>query len=185
VSSIPPAGTTKGEVILETIKDARHFQNKPPAPSTPSIDGDVSTLTPETKATFIGRQRNGYGKAMGDITLPAGDSVVQRMQALIEEGLKRRGYALTKGKGEAGAVSVVINEFWAWFTPGMWAVTFEARLDSAVTIKRAGASHTLNVKGHGTNNGQVASDANWQLAYKRAFDDFLVNFDREVEKAGL
>jgi len=63
---------TKGTVVIKSVADARKFENKPAAPSTPSIDGDVNEISAEQRKTFIGRQRNGFGHAMGDIVLPAG-----------------------------------------------------------------------------------------------------------------
>lgn len=48
----------KGVVYIGAISDDRHFENHPDDPSTPSIDGDVATLTPELKDRMVGRQRN-------------------------------------------------------------------------------------------------------------------------------
>ncbi|HXA13573.1 MAG TPA: hypothetical protein VNW23_00475, partial [Opitutaceae bacterium] len=69
---------SKGTVAIGSIADARHFENEPSEPSTPSIDGDVNSQSAEQLSAFIGRQRNGYGHAMGDITLPAGETVQAR-----------------------------------------------------------------------------------------------------------
>ena len=95
-----PAATTvvapanKGVVAITSVTDQRAFQNKPDDPSTPSIDGDVTKVSKDTLKTMIGRQRNGWGKAMGDIELAEGDTVESRMQALVAEGFKRRGYSI-------------------------------------------------------------------------------------------
>lgn len=185
---IPSAGApvpSKGSVYLESVTDARTFQNKPPAPSTPSVDGDVTALSAEQKSVFIGRQRNGYGKAMGDIALPAGETVQKRMTALFEEALRRRGYSLASDPSAPTTANIVIDEFWAWFTPGFLAVTFESRVTCKFSLKTAGGAQAFLVTGHGNNVGQVASDANWQLAYQRAFEDFLTQLDRELEKVKL
>ena len=175
---------TKGSIFVGTVEDARTFQNKPKDASTPSIDGDVNATSKEQLSQMIGRQRNGYGMAMGDIALSAGDSVVKRTRALLEEGLRRHGYTIT-AEASGDAATVKIDEFWAWFTPGMWAVSFEANVACKITLTRGGTATTITVRGYALNKGQVASDANWQLAYSRAFNDFLANLETELSKAGL
>src|SRR5687767_6105633 len=89
VAAVPP---TKGDIRISEVVDNRQFENKPSQPSTPSIDGDVNTLSSEQKNVMIGRQRNTYGKAMGDVSLAPGDSVNKRVRALMEQGLQQRGY---------------------------------------------------------------------------------------------
>lgn len=182
--SLAQGAVSKGDATVTAIVDNRKFENKPSDPSTPSIDGDVATLTPETKALMIGRQRNGYGHAMGDIALPEGQSVPQQVRTLIESALKARGYNVTTNDSAPTKLSVSIDQFWAWFTPGMFSVTFEARVYCALTLTKDGKSTQLVVHGDGKNSGQVASDSNWKEAYDRAYKDFLDNLSAELGKAG-
>lgn len=179
------APAQKGTVYLEAVTDNRTFENKPSDPSTPSVDGDVNTMSAEQRSMMIGRQRGGFGNAMGDIALPAGESVQKRMTALFEEALKRRGYALTTDAAVANKAAISIKEFWAWFTPGMWSVSFEARITSTLSVKTAAGAKEITITSQSYNGGQVASDANWRVAYERAFDDFLKKLDVELAAAGL
>ena len=185
VSHVPGTGPSRGSLNIGSIEDQRTFQNQPADASTPSVGGDVTTCSKDELATMIGRHRNGNGHAMGDIALPAGDSVLQRTHALLEEGLKRRGYAIAGDSSSGGTATVQIDEFWAWFTPGMWTVSFQASVVCRITITRDGNARKLLVKGYGRNQGQVANDADWQLAYARAFDAFLANLDAALSDAGL
>lgn len=176
---------SKGTVVIKKISDDRHFENKPAEPSVPSIDGDVTTISAEQRKVFIGRQRNGFGKAMGDIAMPAGQNVEDRTLALLQEGFSRRGYTVaTQGDSKDG-VDVSIDEFWAWFTPGFATISFESRITCKLTIRRGDQVQNVTVNGHGLNKGQIASDANWALAYTRGFEDFLKNLDAELAKAGF
>jgi hypothetical protein len=177
-----PAAATRGKICVTTVTDNRAFQNEPPDPSTPSVDGDVATFSAEQRASMIGRQRNGYGKAMGDIALPADDSVIKRARVLVEEGLTRRGYQVTSEPFAPASATVAIDQFWAWGTPGFWSVAFEARVYCTVTMRDGGRSGTFVIKGDGLNRGQMASDENWQQAYRAAFDDFLTKFEAEMAK---
>jgi hypothetical protein len=160
---------SRGTVSIAPVVDKRHFENYPDDPSTPSIDGNVNGLSAAAKSKMIGRQRNMFGKAMGDISL-AGQTVNSQARALVAEALKRRGYTVTDAKSNNN-VDVTLDKFWAWFTPGFWAVDFEADVQADMEVSLNGRA------GHGKNSGQVASDANWQLAFSRAYEDFLHNLD--------
>jgi uncharacterized lipoprotein YajG len=186
VPTVASVGTaSNGTVVIKAVSDARHFENNPSSPSTPSIDGDVNTITAEQRKMFIGRQRNGFGHAMGDIAMPAGQNVENRTFDLIKEGFSRRGYTVSAQGESKDVVEVSIDEFWAWFTPGFATISFESRITCKLTIRRGDQVQNLTVTGHGLNVGQIASDANWALAYTRGFDDFLKNLDAELVKVGF
>jgi hypothetical protein len=175
---------SQDSISVGQVRDKRQFENKPSDPSTPSVDGDVTQLDSATKALMIGRQRNGYGKAMGDIALPKDRSVILLTRELLIESLKRNGYSVSTAESDK-SVDVDIDEFWAWFSPGMWSVSFEARVYCTLVVKRKSDLKTVVIHGYGINKGQVASDANWQLAYQRAFEDFLSKSATELKGAGL
>ena len=186
IPSVGGTGSTgKGKMAIGSVSDNRRFENKPSSPSTPSIKGDVNSLTAAQRASFIGRQRNTWGKAIGDIALPEGESVETRVRELVRSAFATRGYTVTTELGGAATVDVVIDEFWAWFTPGFATVAFEARVGCTVTLRRGGAATEFTIQGQGKNLGQVARNANWQLAYTRAFQDFLQKLDAELESHGF
>ena len=183
-TSSAPA-VTKAKVYVAAVTDNRAFQNNPSDPSVPSIDGDVTKISPAQKDLMIGRQRGGFGNAAGDIGLPDNDSVTKRVRLLVEEGLKRSGYEVVTTPDTPTTLTVSVDQFWAWMTPGFWALTFEAKITTKVTVKTATSTSSFTVLGYGLNHGQVAKDGNWQEAYAPAFEDFLTNFKREVEKLDL
>ena len=175
VSTHEAQSASRGQVYVASITDNRQFQNKPSDPSIPSIDGDVTKLSAAEKDRMIGRQRNSFGKAMGDIALKENDSVTKRVRSLVEEGLRRKGYSITDDPKAAVAALVSVDEFWGWGTPGFWALTFEAKIQCTITVTNAAGSHNAIVKGYGINHGQVAKDVNWQEAFDPAFEDFMTN----------
>lgn len=175
-----------GHVYIAPVIDDRKFQNKPPDPSIPSIAGDVANMSAAEKDQMIGRQRNTWGHAMGDIKLPAGEAVTQRVRALAEEALSRDGYQVTDNPNAPNKVSISINEFWAWMNPGFWTLTFQAKIMCTVSVNNGdGSTHTVIARGYGTNPGQVAKDVNWQDAYAPALEDFTTNLARELQQTGL
>jgi hypothetical protein len=176
---------THGKVYVASVTDDREFQNKPSDPSIPSIDGDVTKLSVQEKDRMIGRQRNGFGHAMGDIGLAADDSVTKRARLLVEQGLMRKGYEISSDPNAPYTVAVSVKEFWAWMTPGFIALTFEAKLSCSIAVTDASGVHTAIVKGYGLNHGQFAKDVNWQEAYDPAFEDFIANVGTQWENLGL
>ena len=184
IQSIREHSGGKGEIFIGNIEDNRVFQNKPSDPSIPSIDGNVHSITPQQKEVMIGRQRNAWGRAMGDIALPVGDSVVTRTKRLLEEGFRSRGYRIASDSSAPNSASATIDEFWSWGSPGFWSISFEARVYCTIKLTKSDGSSTIVVEGYGINKGQIASDANWQLAYQRAFQDFLSKLDSKMDEAG-
>lgn len=178
------ATADKGAIRIAKVTDERHFENKPAQAATPSIDGDVNTASPETLKTMIGRQRGGFGAALGDVALTPPATVETQVQALITEGLKRRGYTVGGSSG-GDSVDVAIKEFWAWFRPGFAEIAFEADIRTVISITVSGQKRTLEVKGHGRETGQVASNEHWQRAYALAYEDYLKNLDSSLAGAGL
>jgi hypothetical protein len=174
----------KGTVAIGLITDDRIFENKPDDPATPSVKGDVNALTPAARSTYIGRQRNSYGHAMGDIALPDGGTVQGKVGELLSEGLKRRGFELTDPAKADSIVTAGVQQFWSWGTPGFVVLTFEARISCTVTVTRGSKQSTFVVKGYGKNHGQIAKDGNWQEAWDLAFTDFLANLDQQLASAG-
>ncbi|MGA2399705.1 MAG: YajG family lipoprotein [Steroidobacteraceae bacterium] len=179
------AGPATGRVFLAAVSDDRQFLNKPDDPSTPSIDGDVSNLPPEAKDRMVGRQRNGFGHAMGDVSLAANESVTKQVRSLIEQGLKGKGFQLTKDPAAPNVMTVSTQEFWSWMTPGLVALTFEAKIRCTITVTNATGSHTLVVKGYGLNHGQFAKDVNFVEAFDPAYADFLDNFANNAAALAL
>ncbi len=184
IQSISHSPEGKGVVFIGSIVDNRIFQNKPSDPSIPSIDGDVHSLTPQQKGMMIGRQRGGFGNAAGDVALPANDSVISRTRQLLEEGFKKRGYLITSDSNALNSATAIINLFWGWFTPGFWTITFEAHVNCTITPTKPDGVSPIIIQGYGRVQGQIASDANWQLTYHRAFQDFLSKLDSQLAKAG-
>ncbi len=176
--------TASGSLRIVSVEDSRAFEQSPRDPSTPSVKGDLESKTPAELQTLIGRQRNGYGGAMGDVALPEGQTVPGKLRELLAQGLEGRGYTIVEG-GEDLDLIVEITRFWAWFSPGVFSVSFESVIETVLTFRRAAEETSFTVAGYGLNKGQVASDANWALAYERAYLDYLKNLDAALDEKGF
>jgi hypothetical protein len=174
-------------VVIDAVQDERRFEDDPPDPSVPSLKhGDDYKLDAAERKRAIARKRNGWGKAIGDILLEDGQTVETITRDLVAEGFARHGYqVLAPGAPpppDAVHVQVDINEFWAWFTPGMWTVDMEGRIH---TLIRTGSGVQLDVRAYGKNSGASGKEDNWREAYDRAFKDYEARFDEAFGRAGL
>jgi hypothetical protein len=175
------ASTTKGSIALRNVTDDRHFEDKSAGPSTPSVHGKLAQMTPDQLAMMVGRQGNTGGRAMGDLALADGQTVMSKVRELVSAGFAHRGYATSSSPSKGNDVDVHINEFWAWFTPGFWSVDFEARIQCGISVK----GRNMVVTGYGKNSGQMANDTNWEQAYEYAFADFLKNLESQLAQNGF
>ena len=176
------AATKSGMIFIASVDDKRVFVHKPKTPETPSIKGDLESKTPAELSTYIGRQRNGYGRAMGSVALANGSTVPDEVRKLLKAGIEARGYQVVNAATpNAVNLDVDIEKFWAWFVPSFFTMGFESELE----LSLQSTSKTAQVRGKGNNEGQVASNANWALSYKRAYADLLSKLDKALEELGL
>jgi hypothetical protein len=181
------AGTGDRVAVIESVTDERRFEVDPRDPSTPSIkEGQAYALDADGRKRVIARKRNGYGMALGDILLEGGDTVESLTRDLVARGLAERGYRVLAAGETAPAdalhVKVGTEEFWGWFSPGFWSVSMEAKM--RIRIEPRGGT-PFTVSAYGINRGQSGREANWRLAYDRAFEDYLVKQQQAFAQHGL
>jgi hypothetical protein len=186
-SSATVTAPTGKAVAIDAVQDARKFEEKPSDPSVPSLKrGDDYKLDAEQRKRAIARKRNGYGKAMGDILLEEGQTVETVTRSLVADCFARHGYQViapgAQPDADAVHVNVTIDEFWAWFTPGMWTVDMEGKIH---TIIRTTTGVQLDVRAYGKNSGASGKEDNWREAYDRTFTDYAVRCDDAIARSGL
>ena len=186
-SSATVTSTTGKSVVIDDVRDERKFEESPSDPSIPSIKkGDNYKLDAEQRKRAIARKRNTWGKAIGDILLEDGQTVETLTRDLVADGFSKHGYQILAKGAAAPAnalhVSVVIDEFWAWFTPGMWTVDMEGKIH---TLVRTSTGVQLDVHAYGKNSGASGKEDNWREAFDRTFKDYGVKFDEAFSRSGL
>ena len=126
----PASGRT---VSIVRVTDRRQFQEATREPSIPSLKGNEIRDKAITSRA-IARKRDEYGKAMGDILLPEGRTVEDLVWGALTRSFREAGFRVIDGSEAAPdkstPVEADIDQFWAWTTPGLWAVSlqFEARI---------------------------------------------------------
>lgn len=176
--------------VIEWVRDQRVFETDPRDPSIPSLKkGGEYALDAEGRKRAIARKRNGYGMALGDILLEGGETVESLTRDLVTTGLHERGIRVLEPGADAPEdalrLRVGIKEFWAWFSPGFWSVSMEAKLRMDFEVVDSAGQRQFTVSAYGINKGQSGREANWRVAYDRAFEDYLAKQRDAFQRKGL
>ncbi|MDR1816612.1 MAG: hypothetical protein LBR07_00165 [Puniceicoccales bacterium] len=182
---VPANVAQRGTAVIMT-RDVRVFEKDPRQPSIPSAAGNLNMLSDTTKNNLIGRQRNTYGAALGEVALQPGGSVQDRTSALIAKELTARGYTVVADPAQAGTkLDVSVEEFWGWITPGMWTLSIEARIRCQIKLSRAGKEAVITASGYAIHHPQTGSQANWEKGYRLAYENFLQDLRSKLNSAGF
>jgi hypothetical protein len=163
-----PQGTnpTTGKYVrIESVQDKRTFTVKPPSADMASLDPDEDS-SDASKARAIGRKRNGYGKALGDVVLPEGKTASGLVASALTTGFQEAGYIVVK-EGDpnfaaAAPVTAQIDDFWAWLQPGFWAVSTNQKSELQLTGDVGALHGTQTIKTQVKESKQVVASSDWQ-----------------------
>jgi len=175
-----PAAPAAGAkvAVIRSVKDERVFEQAPAEPSTPSLGFEgADQATGEVKARAIGRKRNSWGKALGDILLQPGQTVEGVVRENLGAALRDAGFDVRDDAGSAAApllLDVRIQRFWAWMQPGFWAITLKARI--ATELQVSAGDRPVNIAVEVEDPRGLATDGAWI----ETIDKGLVAFRREA-----
>lgn len=178
---LPVASSPNGkQIYIRSVSDRREFQENPKSQDIPSLGfGGSATASEDMKKRAIARKRNTYGKAMGDILLRDGQTV----ETVINEALLRsftgQGYAVLKNAQEVTPdtllIDTSINKFWAYMTPGFWAIRLTCDISTDLNVASAKTGRTekevFTVKAEGSY--QTAAEGNWLEVLGQAVDKYV------------
>lgn len=173
-AAAPAAVTKTRAVVIRSVRDERQFMEKPADPSTPSLGmeggGDA------VKARAIGRKRNGYGQALGDVLLQDGQTVTGLVREHVGAAFRQAGYRVAPDVASAGAdpllVDVRIRKFWAWLNPSFWAIATHANIETELQVAGAGAATTIS--GRMSESRQVVTDSVWVELVDKALASYRI-----------
>ena len=126
VAADPPSGVV---VLIGPVTDERRFEVAPSEPSVPSLKESAQIGDKQITARAIGRKRNTYGAALGDVLLAPPQTVASLVGDAVKSGLRDAGYRVVDGDDPANAraprVTVRVVEFWNWVTPGFSSIKLD------------------------------------------------------------
>lgn len=164
VPAITSAPAKNKTVLLRNVTDERVFEEAPSSPSTPSLGFEGSAKsTDEIKARAIGRKRNGFGKALGDVLLENGMTVTQVMRKNLKTSLQQAGFKVADTAADAGSAPIImdahVKQFWAWFTPGFWAVSVGTQISTNLVVENKTRPIVINVET--SENHMAVTEGTW------------------------
>ena len=173
-----PASTgpaTGKVVVIRSVTDARVFEQAPRDPSVPSLGGEgAGNASADTKARAIGRKRNAYGMAMGDVMLEPGKTVEAVVRENLATALGQAGFQVRDSAAGGGAplmIDVRIRKFWSWLTPGAFTMTVEALIETDLTPAGA-APIAVNVRS--SDARMMVTDGAWIELVDKALQEYRV-----------
>ena len=151
-------------VYINTVRDNRSFQTNPRSPDIPSLDPSED-LTDAIKLRAIGRKRNAYGKALGDILLKDGTTVESLIASATRRAFSENGYQVldysTWVTPGVYVVDVSIDQFWSWMNPGFWAITLSTEISTSLSIKEGTKQQHAVVQVKASDQFQVGTESNY------------------------
>jgi hypothetical protein len=166
------------KVFIKVVTDNRQFQENPQTQDIPSIGfGGSTTSSDEAKKQAIGRKRNGFGKAMGDIFLDNGQTVETVIADALHQAFSSMGYDVIKTEqdvsGETLVVTAAIRNFWTYMTPGMLAITLSCNISTEINGVMAGKQVSENITVRADGNYQMGTDGNFIEVVQQALSKYI------------
>lgn len=176
--NVAPQLANGPEVFINLPRDNRVFEVAPGEPNIPSLDPSESSGD-LIRARAIGRKRNGFGRALGDILLPEGQTVAALTRASIRQAFQARGYRVLDDREKISSTTYVVDtdlqKFWSWMNLGVMSLTLSTEISAGIDIKRAGDLNHKTVSVKASDTFGTISDGNWvkviQAAQKMFADD--------------
>ena len=169
-ASAPATGRV---VVIRSVKDERVFEESPREPSTPSLgSGGAAAAPAEVKARAIGRKRGAYGMAMGDVLLEPGKNVEAVVRENLAAALTQAGFQVRESASGGGSpllLDVRVRKFWAWLTPGAFAMAIEAVIETDIAAVGA-APVSVSVRHRDTS--MLVTDEEWIRQIDKALQEY-------------
>ena len=164
------------QVYINSVVDKRSFQVSPPSPDIPSLDPSEDQ-TEQIKMRAIGRKRNGFGKALGDMLLKDGETVQSLTNKSIRQAFEDKGYSIVANKDgvtkDTCIVDVNIEKFWAWMNPGFWQITLSSEISTDVIIKSSKGTTNQQISVKAADGYQVATESNWMEIIQKSIQLYI------------
>lgn len=186
VAARPPQADapTRQTVAITEIRDLRPFHSDPGRPEIPSLSTEAALQDKSVTDRAIGRTRNAYNMKMGDVVLPANQTVTGLVRQAVTTALREKGYAVVE-QPAAGVVPIAVDieQFWAWFEPGLLTVRLE--FDSHLLIHGRGLIERtpMFVQGRASAAGTAATTSSWQQVVQQGLDNLVANIKDEIDQA--
>lgn len=181
-----PVGADAGPVVrIAKVEDARQFEAAPATPDIPSLsDGNITDKAATSRA--FARKRNTYGKAMGDVSLPEGQTVADVVGSAVSAGFRNAGYRVLTptdpGYDQAPVVNATVKQFWSWFQPGFWSVAIHCKAEVEVKAPLAGLQSGIAANATVEDHMQAVFESDWQKVASEGLADLTKDLAQKLPR---
>jgi uncharacterized lipoprotein YajG len=183
-ASVSPPAPDAPIAVIRSVKDERQFEKAPSDPSIPSLGFEGADAAPaHIKLRAIGRKRNTYGMALGDVLLQDGQTVELVVRETLASALREKGYNVQAAAGTTPAkltLDVQIKKFWAWIQPGFWAITVKTNVALEMNSPPAAP---ITVAIDGEDPRQVVTDSAWIEAVEKTLKSLRAELIQKLPPA--
>ena len=110
-------------VRIDRVTDRRFFEIDPRQANIPSLMNDAEIKDPKITSRAIARKRGGFGKALGDVLLPEGRTVMQVVEEALTWSLQEAGYRVVNKQYPEASTAIPleadIDQFWGVVQAGV------------------------------------------------------------------
>lgn len=172
------AQQTGSKVFIKAVSDQRVFQENPRTQDIPSLGfGGAANTAQELKKRAVGRKRNSFGKALGDILLQENQNVETVIRSALQQAFKEKGFTVITDEGRVDSDTIIaeakIEKFWAYMTPGFWAIALTSDIATELSLTSPGTNKVKTISVKAEDNYQVATDGNWQEIIDQALVQYI------------
>ena len=172
-------------VIIDKYTDHRTFATNASTPDQPTYDpGEV--FNDEVKSKLIGRKRNGYGKALGDVVLAKNLTTEKIVKNIVSKAFSDAGYSVVTEdpNNKAVHVNIDLDKFWSWVDLGFWTVGVQANINYSLELTYGNKSETINTYVVGEERSAIAvTPGLWKEAYLKTIDNSKKDLSKKIKKS--
>lgn len=184
----PPSAATQTKAVakITDVRDLRRFDVNPRDPSLPSIGDENEIKDLKITSRAIGRKRNGYGMALGDVMLPETTNVATLVRNAATRALQENGYRVVDASSPdfntAIPLAIDIEQFWAWVTPGMFEGSMDFDSRTVLTGPLVDPSPTI-VTGKSHKGIGAAFESYWIEVVQNGLNDLAEKMKTRIKPA--
>lgn len=180
----PAAKSAAKTVVIRTVTDQRVFEESPRDPSIPSLGfGGASKASDDVRARAVARKRGGFGKALGDVLLEDGQTVVGLVRESLVAAFQDAGYQIVDESvaGESSLlVDVRVKKFWGWFQPGFWAIKLHTSIETHLDV--SGTASPVVISTHSEDSRQLATEDAWMEILHQALQAYRAEAESKLSQ---
>lgn len=170
---------------ITEVRDLRQFSVNPRDPSQPSLGSEEEIRDPKITGRAVGRKRNGYGMALGDVAVPESTSVAGLVRDAARKALQDRGYVVVEQNSpqyaQALPLSLDVQQFWTWISLGMFEGTFT--FDATVGMSGNGlvAANPTVIKSQTVVTSMAGTDAIWTRTVQTGLNELVEKMKAQIK----